>query len=88
FQGHRLFVEGLKAEKVVDTTGAGDAFWGGFLSRLLMLGIRHTEELTESALLDALRYGSVGGCLCVQAKGAISSLPTRAQIEAYLAKHA
>ncbi|MDD3213541.1 MAG: carbohydrate kinase [Eubacteriales bacterium] len=88
FQGHRLFVEGLKAEKVVDTTGAGDAFWGGFLSRLLMLGIRHTEEITESALLDALRYGSVGGCLCVEAKGAISSLPTRAQIEAYLAKHA
>ena len=31
---------------------------------------------------EALKYGNISGSICVQTKGAIASIPTRAQIEA------
>ena len=84
FGGTSFAVKGRKAECIVDTTGAGDAFWGGFLSRLLIRGADHTECFTKEILEDAMRYGNVGGSLCIQSKGAIVSLRTRAEIEKYL----
>ena len=73
------------APRVVDTTGAGDAFWGGFLACLLQAGVNHPENLTRELLDRALEYGSFAGSLCVSQKGAMESLPTAAQIEAALA---
>ncbi len=81
FKGETFLVKGIKAEHIADTTGAGDAFWGGFLSRLLIRKADSPEQLTKEILEDAMRYGNVSGSLCVQAKGAIASLPTREQIE-------
>jgi len=66
--------------KVVDTTGAGDAFWGTFMASLLAYGVLKTEDLTKEVLLKALQEGVIAGALSVQKKGAISSLPTRAEI--------
>ena len=83
FAGASFDVPGRKA-KAVDATGAGDAFWGAFLSRLRILGVNTAADLTEAVIRDALDYGNVSGCICVQTKGAIASIPTRAQIEAYL----
>jgi fructokinase len=80
-----LHVPGRKA-KAVDATGAGDAFWGGFLSSLLQQGIVRAGQLTAEAILTAMRYGNVAGWVCVQTKGAIASLPTKAQILAHLAE--
>lgn len=62
-------------------TGAGDAFWGGFLSCLLHKGVYSTQQLTKSLLQEAMEYGNAAGWLCVQKKGAIESLPTLAEIE-------
>ncbi len=84
WQGKVLSVPGRKAD-CVDTTGAGDAFWGGFLSSLLRSGVRSVEDLTEEGLLQAMHYGNVAGWLCVQRKGAMESLPTHDQVEAILA---
>lgn len=84
FGGTSFVVKGRKAEQIVDTTGAGDAFWGGFLSRLLLKGADRPELFTKEVLEDAMRYGNVGGSLCIQSKGAIASLPTRDEIERYL----
>ena len=83
FAGEAFDVPGRKA-KAVDATGAGDAFWGAFLSRLRILGVEKASDLTREIIADALNYGNVSGCICVQTKGAIASIPTRAQIEAYL----
>ncbi|MBO5565572.1 MAG: carbohydrate kinase, partial [Lachnospiraceae bacterium] len=83
FRGESYFCEPYKAPKVVDTTGAGDAFWGGFLAQLIHHGVKATSDLTKDILLDAVDYGSVSGSICVRAKGAISSLPTREEIEAF-----
>lgn len=83
WNGKTLEVAGRKAQ-CVDTTGAGDAFWGGFLSYLLRSGVRTTTDVTEVLLKRALQYGNVAGWLCVQKKGAMESLPTNSEIEAIL----
>lgn len=83
FQGETIEAPGRKAV-CVDATGAGDAFWGGFLSSLRLQGVSQANQLTREILERAMTYGNVGGWICVQSKGAIESLPTRAQIEQYL----
>ena len=85
FDGRVLRVHGRKV-KAVDATGAGDAFWGAFLSKLRLSGVSTAADLTADILREALEYGNISGCICVQSKGAIASIPTRAQIEAYAQK--
>ena len=59
----------------VDTTGAGDAFLGGF-----------AVALAEGrALADAVRWGNAAGGLATTRLGAQPSLPTRAALEHLLA---
>lgn len=83
WNGKVLNAPGRKA-KCVDATGAGDAFWGGFLSCLLREGVRKIEDLNEQLLVKALNYGNVAGWLCVQKKGAMESLPTCDEVDAIL----
>ena len=83
FRGEVIRVEGRKV-KAVDATGAGDAFWGGFMSSLRMQGVSSRADLTAEMIRSAMEYGNVSGCICVQSKGAIASIPTREQIEAYM----
>ena len=85
WRGKTFTVEGRKAQ-CVDATGAGDAFWGGFLACLLQNGVRSTEDLKEELLLKAMDYGNVAGWLCVQKKGAMESLPTTEEIRKILAE--
>ena len=82
WRGQILGLGGLKAE-CVDTCGAGDAFWGGFLSSLLQAGGRTPADLTEERILSAMKRGNIAGWLCVQKKGAIESLPTAQEVERY-----
>ena len=70
--------------KAVDATGAGDAFWGAFLSSLRIQGALSAKDLTEEMLRTAMIYGNASGSICVQQKGAITAIPYREQIEAYL----
>ena len=67
--------------KPVDTTGAGDAFFAGTLSRLdKTIGSR----LTEQMLNDALRFGNIAGALNTTGRGAIDNLPDLATVNGYL----
>ena len=72
-------VEGYKAN-MVDTTGAGDSFWGGFLHKLLednqSLGDITLEEATEYT-----RFGNAVASLCVEKRGAIPAMPTLAEVK-------
>lgn len=70
--------------EVLDTTGAGDAFWGAALSAFLDAGVTCANQLTEAALRDALSRGAIAGTLCVQRYGAIPALPYRADLETAL----
>ena len=87
FRDQVFSVKGKKV-KAVDATGAGDAFWGGFLSSLIIQGVTNASDITEEILKKAMEYGNYSGALCVQKKGAISSLPTRAEIEELIRSNA
>ena len=67
--------------KATDTTGAGDAYWGGFLSSLLRQGVKKTSDITMAILETAGKYGAVSGGLCVEKPGGIPALPTLKEIE-------
>ena len=84
FGGKTEEIPVMKVDKVVDTTGAGDAFWGGFLSNLLSQGVKETKDLTMEKLIKAAKYGTVSGGLCVKKPGGIPALPTKEEIEGCL----
>lgn len=86
FNGGLVKVAGRKAH-AVDATGAGDAFWGAFLSSMRIQGVERKEDITDRIISNAMDYGNVSGAICVQSKGAIASIPTRTQIEEYLAQN-
>ena len=65
----------------VDTTGAGDAFYAGVLSKL---DGKSKEEWTEELFNQAFRFGNICGALNTLGKGAIDYLPNLEQIEKYL----
>ena len=69
-------VPAFKVPRVVDTTGAGDAFNGGFAVAL--------AEGKPAA--EAVRFGCATAGLSVQKPGTAPSMPTRAEIEALLAQ--
>ena len=79
WNGQVFSVDGLPTE-CVDATGAGDAFWGAFLARLLRGGVTRRADFTQALLREAMVFGNVAGRLCVREKGAIESLPTWEQI--------
>ncbi|MFB0920264.1 MAG: carbohydrate kinase [Oscillospiraceae bacterium] len=83
WNGKTLELPGIKAD-CVDTTGAGDAFWGGFLATLIKVGATQEKDLNEKLLLSALKCGNISGWLCVQKKGAIESLPTAEEVKCHL----
>ena len=70
-----FMVPAFKVPKVVDTTGAGDAFNGGFAVAL--------AEGKSPA--EAVRFGCATAGLSVQKPGTAPSMPSRAEIEALLA---
>lgn len=73
-----VFVPGF-ASTVVDTTGAGDSFWGGFLYQLSKSGKRPEEISLEEAKAFA-RFGNAVASLCVEKRGGIPAIPTMEQV--------
>ena len=87
FRGTASYGVSIPGHKVpvVDTTGAGDAFWGGFLSRILFeKDITSASQITEALVKDAVIYGNASGALCVQKSGGIPALPKKDAIMASL----
>jgi sugar/nucleoside kinase (ribokinase family) len=69
-------------EEVVDPTGAGDSFAGGFYGYIASQG-----KLTPEVYRTAMFYGSVMGSLAVEAFGTERlQRTTRAEIEARFAE--
>jgi len=65
---------------VVDTTGAGDAFFGGFLTALLESGCTPKTVSKEQAA-DCARFACAVAACSIQKRGAIPSMPTRSAVE-------
>ncbi|ADU30018.1 carbohydrate kinase family protein [Evansella cellulosilytica] len=67
---------------VQDTTGAGDAFIGGFLYQLLTLKAKPEtlKTLLSENYQHILSFANASGALTTTGKGAISALPTKKDI--------
>lgn len=70
---------------VADTTGAGDAFWGGFLYKLAMSGLK-PNELSNEHLIDFTEFANAVASLCVQKRGGIPAMPTINMVKDFLDK--
>ncbi|MFC4766870.1 PfkB family carbohydrate kinase [Effusibacillus consociatus] len=69
--------------KPVDTTGAGDAFAGGFLLQMCdrMRGRSFDQVIGfEEELREVIRYANAVGAFTVTRHGAIPALPTKAEV--------
>ncbi|MEK3669779.1 PfkB family carbohydrate kinase [Paenibacillus sp. FSL R10-2771] len=72
------YVPGFKV-KAIDTTGAGDAFLGCLLYRLLESG-SSLQDLTSQQITSMLTFANAGGALVTTRKGALGSMPTTEEI--------
>ena len=74
-----------RAAEVVDTTGAGDSFWGGLLYCLSRDHVR-PEELTAEQAESYLMYANTVAGLCVGKRGAIPAMPSGEEVEKRLSE--
>ncbi|KKI89322.1 fructokinase [Bacillus sp. SA1-12] len=83
--GRRYEDKGFKIT-VADTTGAGDAFIGGFLSELLAIDIS-LENLCQKISENherILTFANASGALTASVKGAIHAAPAKRHIENFI----
>ncbi|WP_438495727.1 PfkB family carbohydrate kinase [Paenibacillus sp. IHBB 3054] len=71
-------VPGFKVH-TVDTTGAGDAFLGGFLYQLLERGCC-IEQIRDQDWIPIVHFANAVGALVTTRKGAIPAIPTYQQV--------
>ncbi len=71
-------ISGFKSQ-VVDTTGAGDAFWGGFLHKI-EASDKKLEEISLEELGDFARFANAVASLCVEGNGAIPAMTEMNQV--------
>lgn len=65
------FTESKKVAHVVDTTGAGDTFFGGVVLKLCL----------GSDLAEAVEFATTASSLAIQKKGAAEGIPTLEEVE-------
>jgi fructokinase len=68
--------------KVVDATGAEDAFLGAVLFRLQNKNIKDLEKIPLDELADIVDFANAAGSLTTAKRGAIPALPDMIEIEA------
>ena len=80
-------IERLPTFKVetVDTLGAGDSFFGAFLSRLVISG-KSMDEIEMDDLREFAMYANACGALSSTKVGAIPAMPTHEEILALMEK--
>jgi len=81
YEDKRVFVPSCKLGGVIETTGAGDTFCASVLNFVLDRGL---DGLTQDDLTAMLRFANTAAYLVTTRKGAIRSMPERAEVEALL----
>lgn len=85
FYATRTFAGDLpsfRIDRAVDATGAGDAF---LAATLVHLAERSGWQSDEAAVREAVRCGTAAGAMACAGSGAMKALPTRKELERFLA---
>lgn len=69
--------------KVIDTTGAGDAFWAGFLYKLLGSRTRRGSH-TIGELAEFARFANAAASCCIRRRGGIPAMPKLREVKRVL----
>ena len=83
-EGSRAYYKGKCVErpgfavKAIETTGAGDTFCGSSLNYIVEHGF---DDLTEDQLGELLTFANAAAAIVTTKKGAIRSMPERAEVE-------
>lgn len=87
--GSRAYYKNLRVEaapflqeNTIETTGAGDTFCASTLNYVLEHGL---EDLTEDQLKELLTFANAAASLITTRKGALRVMPTREEVEAFIA---
>ncbi len=81
YRGVKVYEPACSKGGVIETTGAGDTFCACVLNTVLELGL---DSLTEEQRHAMLRFANTAAYLVTTRKGAIRSMPERAEVEALL----
>lgn len=65
--------------EVVDTTGAGDSFWGGFLSKFLEYQM-DLQAMSWENWRTCAKFGNATASLCVRKRGGIPAVPVKREV--------
>lgn len=76
-------VNGYKAPKIADTTGAGDSFWGAMLYKLNQ-SLKTPKDLTLSELEQFAKFSNATASICVGRRGAIAAMPKLEEVTTIL----
>lgn len=68
------------SSQVVDTTGAGDSFWGGILTKLCEIN-GQISLLTEASAHEFLTYANAVAACCVEKRGGIPAMPSPEEVQ-------
>ena len=81
YNGMKVFLPSFKLGGTIETTGAGDTFCACVLNFILEHGI---DGLDQNDLADMLRFANAAAYLVTTKKGAILSMPEKADVEAII----
>jgi len=73
----RVEVPGFIQEKTIETTGAGDTFFGSCLHFVLEKGL---EDLKESDLKEMLTFANAAASIITTRKGALKVMPAEEEV--------
>ena len=79
----RVEVPGFIQEKTIETTGAGDTFFGSCLHFVLEKGL---EDLKESDLKEMLTYANAAASIITTRKGALKVMPAEEEVRSLTEK--
>jgi fructokinase len=80
--GAHTMIPAFPVEQPVDTTGAGDAFWGAFLYRIISEDALANQKANR--LTEYIRFANAAAALCIGKRGGIPAMPYLHQINEFL----
>lgn len=83
FHNRLLWHKCFQNVRTIDTTGAGDAFCGACLHKLLAFDLNF-DNITEQVGMDIIRFANSAAALVTTKKGALRSMPDMEEINSLI----